>query len=130
MPKPGWLDLIALILLAVVFSGGGSGGLPVSEPGLHVLIIEETESRNELKPGQLAIISSVPMMRYLDENCVGWRVWDVDTDVAREADYWQDAMEIERSSVPWLVVWNGYRGASGKLPATVEATIAVVEKYK
>tara|TARA_R110000765_G_C18594920_1_gene568293 strand:+ start:59 stop:457 length:399 start_codon:yes stop_codon:yes gene_type:complete len=132
MPKPGWTDLIAVMLLVVVFSGGGGSGLPVSEPGLHVLIIEETEARSELGPGQFAIINSVPMSRFLDESCVedGWRVWDKDTDVTREADFWQEAMKVNRSSVPWLIVWNGNRGASGSLPATVEATKTVIEKYK
>lgn len=131
MPKPDWIDIIALILLVVAFADGASGsGLPVSEPGLHVLIIEETSARNELKPGQQAIIASVPMMRFLDENCKGWRVWDKDTDVTREAKFWQDAMAVERTSVPWLLVWNGRRGASGELPATVDEAKKVIGKYK
>ena len=136
MAKPGLTDFIVLLLLVFAFSGNAtSSGLPVSDPGLHVLIIEETEERGKLTEDQRAVLASVPMNTFLDENCTKingkpqWQVWDKDTDITREADKWQTAMQIERPSLPWLIVWNGSRGTQGPLPETVEDAKQVISKY-
>ena len=136
MAKPGLTDLVVILLLVFAFAGGAtSSGLPVSDPGLHVLIIEETEERGKLTEDQRAVLASVPMVTFLDENCTKingraqWRVWDKDTDITREADKWRKLMAIPRESLPWMYVWNGRRGASGPLPATVDDTRIVISKY-
>lgn len=105
-------------------------GPPVPGEGKHLLIIEETAERGRLPQGQLSIVRSVDLRSWLSNRGWEFRCWDDDTDPQREAQWWQDAMQLERTSVPWLVLSNGESGVSEPLPEDVDAVKSLVEKYE
>lgn len=134
--KTNWDGYIALLLagLLVWSAMGKSGSIlsppPIPEPGLHVLIVEETEDRGKVPPSQANIFTSVALREYLDSKAKGWRIFDQDVDLRLEAKLWQDAMARDRESLPWIVISNGKSGHEGPLPETVAATIDLIKKYE
>ena len=103
---------------------------PLPTTGLHVLILEETGDRNKLKPAQLSILTSTVVRQWFTDNHAEWRIWDKDVDAQFEPQVWKDALKLERGSLPWIIVANGKTGYSGPLPATVDETITLLNKYK
>lgn len=109
---------------------------PISVPGLHVLIVYETDTA--LARGQEAIVYGQPFRSYLDGVCIknadnptgAYRIWDKDVATSSAPKVWQEAMKRPRSEIPWIIVSNSPKGGyEGPLPADVEATKALIQKY-
>lgn len=111
---------------------------PFAAPGLAVLIVYESAELARLPRGQYAALYAKSVRDALRADCHkddgnrdgAWRVWDKDDDPKEESKMWQDAMKVERKSVPWVVISNGKTGFSGPLPDAPEKLIDLVQKYK
>jgi hypothetical protein len=108
------------------------GPAPIVEKGLRVLIVRETK---DLTPQQAITINAQEVHDYLSAKCVKvngqpeWRAFDPNQDVSRASKVWQDAMKIERKSLPWVIISDGEKGASEPLPATVEDFLKLLKTY-
>ena len=101
-----------------------------------MLILLEKDDDTKLPPSQLDAINSFVVRSYLNQKCpkVGnqpeYRIWDKDTNPANESKLWQDAFnKAKGKETPWIIVSNGKTGFEGPLPKTVEALLALVQKY-
>lgn len=111
---------------------------PFAAPGLAVLIVYESAELAKLPRGQQNCLYAKSVRDALRSACFkddgnkngAWRVWDKDDDPKDESKMWQDAMKVERKSVPWVVISNGKTGYSGPLPDAPEKMIDLIEKYK
>lgn len=114
--------------------------VPVVEPivkgPISVLIVEETDDRakQEMWP-YLGVMSSVKIREYLNSHCrkidgkPAWLWIDDDSDMSKANPYWQDAMNLPRSSLPWIAISNGTKGTSGPLPQTEDAVLALLKQW-
>jgi len=57
-----------------------------------------------------------------------FRVFDQNT--VNQPDKWMKLLNEKRTSLPWIYIGNGKTGYSGPLPATEEATIQLLNKYR
>lgn len=110
---------------------------PIPVAGLRVLIVYDAAKETELPPSQQAILRGKKMDDYLRAKCsVGpdgktreYRVWPSNVVLTDDVlQIWHDAWKREKKSMPWLLVSDGKTGFEGPLPATVDETIAVIEK--
>ena len=131
------LDRIGLLLIAVsVFMLAKGGGAlpafvpaPIDVPGLHVLIVEETDDRDTIDKGQLAVLQSVLVRE--DVKAAGGQYRQYDDDETPAEEPWKTAMGRPRQSTPWLIVSNpGKGGFEGPLPSTIDATKQVIGGLK
>jgi len=102
--------------------------LPLPNTGPHVLVIEETEDRRDLTAAQLEILTSTPLREWLDNRGIESRFWDQNANVELESEWFRKAMNLERDSLPWMVVADGNKGVSKPLSPTVEDFKREVEK--
>lgn len=111
---------------------------PIPLAGLRVLFIIEEQEPDKLTAGQRAILYGKPMRDWLNSKCVmgkdgktkEWRIWDKDVPTQGAEKHWQDVMQRRPASVPWIIVSNHPRGGyEGPLPASVEETKALIQKY-
>jgi hypothetical protein len=109
---------------------------PIPAAGLRVLVVYDESKRADLPPAQGLILTSARLRDYFMANCVKSgdkeeaRIWPSDTETTNESKVWQDAFKRERKSLPWILISNGTTGYEGPLPATVDDTIALIDKYK
>ncbi len=139
-------DLIAIVALAfaAVYSYAEYRGVnlvdvpgvvnvddkpPVPGDGFHVLIIEETEDRNQLTGEQSGTIFGAPFRTWMKNVGADFRVWDKDVNAARESEWFRKALDVTRQSTPWLIVSNGKRGFSGPLPTTEAGIKAKIQEF-
>lgn len=108
-------SLIVLLATVLILAGGG-GAPPIDAPGLHVLLVEQTEDRGKLTPDQMATVQWLPT--HLEKVAPGaWRMHDADTPLDAEDEWVRAAMARERASLPWLIVSRGVRNYEGPLPS-------------
>lgn len=105
---------------------------PFPSEGLTVVIVEETESRmrGELSPGHFAALTSLTIQEWADANGAHLRVFDKDTPVAGMTATEAAAFQLKYDSLPWIHIAHGKTGFTGPLPDGVDATIALMGKYK
>lgn len=141
-------DTLAIIAIAVCLFFGlfGVPSIPVLVPkpvvvveeapfpsdGLTVVIIEETEARmrGELSPGHFAALASNDVREWAKAAGAHFRVFDQHTPTAGMTETELAAFNLKFDSLPWIHISNGKTGFTGPLPDGVEATIALMEKYK
>lgn len=110
---------------------------PIPVDGFRVLFVVETSDASKLPKEQLAILTSGEVRGYLNSKCVSgpdgvtkeWRQWDQNVKTDGESKLWQDAMKRNRASLPWIVISDGKTGFEGPLPATIQATLALLRKF-
>lgn len=105
------------------------GQPPVPGDGRHVLVIYETDDRISLPRDQRSILDSVPLRQWLAESQWDVKFLDPDTSFIDGDEWFQSALQVERASLPWVVVSNGKTGFSGPLPGTVEEFKELVGRY-
>ena len=103
---------------------------PIDAAGYNVLIVEETADRGQLTEDQVAILTSVQLRTWVDQQPGTLMIVDDDAPIDQLAKPWQEAMRRPRAALPWLIVSNGKTGWEGPLPADVAATQAVLEAYR
>ena len=109
---------------------------PIDGPGLRVLLVYESSEINQLTKQQQDIFYSPTVREFLSANCIkvdgqpDWRILDKDTKYTDTQSRFAKALARPRTSTPWIVISNGKTGYEGPLPATVNDTIELVERYK
>ena len=144
-----YIPPVLLLLVALGFAYGPSLPLgeiwkrlpsvvaPIKEPGFRVLIVYESEKLTSMTEAQKACIWGAKVTQYLQSKCTkgidntnpDFRRLDQNADMSKDAKYWQDAMLLERKSLPWIVISTGKDGFQGPLPATEDETLALLKKY-
>lgn len=108
--------------------------IAVSQPGLRVLIIEETDapSRAALNAGQRAIIlgtAANSFRTFASKTAKAELVCaDKDADFSRLPAVWVELVKRPRKSVPWLTITNGKTGYEGPLPGDPTEAIAILKR--
>lgn len=132
--------VIGLALIAVAFWMPDIGSLPLPIPTpfnpppipgekLMVLLVEESEDRDDIGPAKTAALMSTEVRSYVKSKQGKFRLLDDDVPLDKEAEWVKAGMANERASVPWLVVSNGKSGASEPLPADEQALLARVKEF-
>lgn len=138
--------VVVCLMGIYLLNAGGPGILPLPMPGpvtpkspvpgsgLHVLIIEDRMHRRELPPSQFDAIMSADVDELIRKNSGTKYVYDKNQDVSSKDDPWvKDAMKVQRTKLPWLVIDNNGRGSSEPFPSTPKQELkefkAIVEKY-
>ena len=121
-----------LIIFFALYRMNGGGGLvsnaPFKTDKLSVLIVEETEDRDDTPRSQNAAISSTIWRDYVNSKGGELRVLPPTHDASKESQWVQDALKVERDSLPWLVVSNGKSGFSGTLPENLDGLMTELKK--
>ena len=103
--------------------------VPLRVDRLTVVIIEETENREDISSSQLSAINSLVWRKYVEDNGGQWRVLDPNTSVREEESWVKEAMIApERASVPWLIVSYPGGGYSGPFPENLEKLMERIKK--
>lgn len=103
---------------------------PFSSENLAVLIVEDGSKRHQLPVSQVSVFTSAILDKWLKDNRVEARFWDITESGELDAPKFREAAKVKRDSVPWIYVAHGRKGASQPLPLTVEKTIELVDRYK
>lgn len=110
--------------------------LPFKEPGLRVMIIEDSLKRTALPPSQQLIIGSARIREYFKEKCAKDAkglpeacIYDPEMDLSGVDAKWREAMSRKRGPLPWIQISNGKEGFEGPLPLTVDETLALLKKF-
>lgn len=105
---------------------------PFPSDGLTVVIIEETETRmrGELSQGHFAALTSGKVREWAQASGAHLRVFDQHTPTVGMTQTEQAAFKLKFDSLPWIHISNGKTGFTGPLPDGVDATIALMDKYK
>lgn len=141
--KPDWvLNAILVILLWNVIQPPGCvqpiidpDPAPIPAPGFRVLVVEETEERQNLPQDQLNALMSTTWREYCDQHCVKvdnvpeYRVFDQNQDMEHESDIWKAAMARPRTQLPWIIVSNGKTGVEKPYPANLDEKMALLRQY-
>lgn len=102
---------------------------PIPEPGLNVLIIEETADRLELPAGQRDIITATDWRTKWQAKGGEIRVRDPSDPQPNDLAKWNTAMSRPRSGLPWVIISNGQTGYEGPLPESLTEWEALLAKY-
>lgn len=102
---------------------------PISEPGLHVLILEETSDRSKLPAGQLDVLTSTKIRQAVDEAEGRLLILDVSSDLSLLDQLWQEAAAREHGDLPWWIVSNGKTGVEQPLPSSVEEALSTIQAH-
>lgn len=102
---------------------------PVPGDGRHVLVIYETDDRISLPRDQRSILDSVPLREWLQTSKWDAEFLDPDTAFLDGDEWFKQALTVERTGLPWVVVSNGKAGFSGPLPESVEKFKELVGRY-
>lgn len=112
-PGRSWIAPVLVAVLVYVLMSDRTSPRPpspIDEEGFRVLVVEETEKRSELTPGQLQSLLSVNVRRWLDENCAkdngqpARLIVDSDTDVRSYGPSWQSMREQAKRPFPCIVI--------------------------
>lgn len=105
----------------------------IDADGLHVLIVEEKDDRRTLPVKQTSVlIPSSQISGWFADHGAQWRILDVNTeDMTHEDAKWRQAMQdVKPESLPWIHIQSNRKTLfKGPLPATVEDTIALLNKH-
>ena len=124
---------LLIILVIITYKGWNIADLfnpptPINVDRYTVVIIEETESRQNLPQEQLNAINSQVWKDYIDSQGGQWRVLDPHTDVSKDKEWVKKALGAPRESLPWLIFASPTRGYSGPLPQNLEELLEVIQQ--
>ena len=102
---------------------------PIRVGKISVLIVEETDDRDDLPFSQSEVLTAGTIRDYLDSHCDEWRLFDQDISTKNESAKWQEAMQRKRDSLPWVLISNGTQGTEGPLPETVDDALSLLRKW-
>jgi hypothetical protein len=109
---------------------------PIQGDANRVLIVYESGEVSILPTTQAVLLASQTVRDYLSRKCSKgpagtpeFRIWDKDVDTKNVDKVWQEAMQIKRDQIPWLIVSNGKTGYSGPLPVTEAELMVKLKQY-
>jgi len=102
---------------------------PIPEPGLNILIVEETADRLKLPEGQRDIITGTEWRTRWMAKGGEVRMRDPSDTHPNDAAKWNRAMERPRAGLPWVIISNGTTGYEGPLPASLAEWDALLARY-
>ncbi len=118
--------------LAAAIGGGPGptpGPSPITEPGLFVLIVEETAERAKLPASQLSILTGTELRDYVKTKNAKMAVLDKDVKEFKDGTAFGKMILRPRTATPWLIISNYPNGGyEGPLPKTMAETMALVRK--
>ena len=126
----GWI-LIGSALWTM-YSGGG-GFQPVSTAPfpadrLCVLIVEQTEDRDDYPRSQVDAITSTIWREYVESKGGDIRDLEPAATLINEAEWVPKALAVPRESLPWLVISDGKTGYTGPFPENLDAFMAKLKE--
>lgn len=92
----------------------------------RVLILYEEDDFGSYPRGQQNLLKSAQLTTWLDDHKAEWRVWDDDVDATNSDQFWQDALKLNRDSLPWLWASKGRDGFQGPLPENYDDAIRLL----
>jgi len=132
--KVAWVLLIVAVVLHYQKHNVGFSKPPISEPGKFVLFLEDRDT--PLSKSQEDIPQSADVRDYLNQHCSAhdqqpdWRVWDAQTDISLQPQYWQQLVQAcKAANPPTIAIVNGRKWTIQPLPANEEDTLALLKKY-
>lgn len=103
--------ILVLLITGKVLVGGGIGGsAPFETDRLSVLVVEE--SRGNSTPAWVNGTSATSVRTWVANQGGEFLLLDQEDDTSKLDKRWQDAMKVERKTIPWIVASNGRRGFS------------------
>lgn len=126
---------LVIVLAAVVLLFGDQLGItntptaPFKTDKFSVVIVEETEQRGQLPRAQLTAMQSIKWLKYVKEKDGQWRRIDKDADVTGDEQWVQDALKVERESLPWLLIATPDGGTSQPMPADLDALMEALKAH-
>lgn len=97
--------------------------------GKFFLIVEEQSERNGLANAQQQIFSSSEVFDLLDNNGFTWRVLDCDTEFSKES-VWEKPVKSSSDLGKFrLLISNGKKWTSVKLPNTITEVLNLIKEY-
>lgn len=119
---------VILIAFSSMFGSQNSAEPIVNVDRLSVVIIEETESRSSIPSSQLNAITSTKWRSYIKERGGQWRVLDQDSVIKKEELWVKQAFELNRLSIPWLVVANSKELKSIPMPKNIQGLMKEIKQ--
>lgn len=110
--------------------GPGPGPTPVKVDKLVVLIVEESSDRRHITHEHLNVMMSTRLRVAVTQAGGEFLLLDKDANVTHASQWVRDAMQVPRTSLPWLIVASKKGGTSLALPASVDEVLLVIEKYR
>jgi hypothetical protein len=113
------------------------GPVPIEGMGLRVIFVTESSEAIKLTKDQEQILFGPIVRDFLNANAAknpadgssDWRILDPDTTYSNPNDKFAKALTRPRASLPWIIVSNGVSGYEGPLPANVNETLALLQKF-
>lgn len=123
-------SLTILLLAALLLYGRGAGGglwpspeppAPIAGPGPAVMILEETDERDNLPAGQLAILVDQDWRRQVLAAGGELRCYDASQRPSIDDPRWLAAFDalVIQGDPPLAAISDGHTGYAGPLPATL-----------
>lgn len=112
---------------------------PIPVAGLRVLIVYDPLKLAAMPIDQQNILFSTQVRNYLNSKTVvgpdnktkEWRMWPISADPVNESKLWKDAFARPKQQTPWIIVSNmGVGGFEGPLPANIDETLKLIQKYE
>tara|TARA_S200000501_G_scaffold291901_1_gene277172 strand:+ start:185 stop:577 length:393 start_codon:yes stop_codon:yes gene_type:complete len=119
---------VILIAFSSMLGGQNDTNQSVNTDRLSVVIVEETESRSSIPPSQLNAMTSVKWKNYVKQRGGQWRLLDQDSDIKKEEGWVKESFDLERSSLPWLVVSNVNSLKSIPMPENIEGLMKEIKE--
>lgn len=102
---------------------------PIDGDGLSVLIVRETLQTKDLPASQVGIFTSVDLRRFIESHDGELQILDPDVDTQFIDSKWSQGLQQPRDSLPWIYISNGTSGTSVPLPANVDETKDLIERF-
>ena len=129
MTRTQILGCLILLFATYLNNGGGiGGGAPFPANKLSVLIVEETEDRDDLPTSQVSAIESAIWREYVLSKGGEARVLEPEAKLSNEEPWVAPALAVKREKLPWLVISDGKRGYSGPLPENLDGLTAKLKE--
>ena len=124
------LNLVYLFIIIIAISSNITAidPTPSTNKGFYVVIIEETEKRQELPSSQVSAINSQTWRDYMSKNEGKWRVLDQHAKISNEESWVKSSMSTTRESLPWLIINKNKEKYSGPLPKNLDGLMELIKK--
>jgi hypothetical protein len=126
------------LLIALAVSGGGGGLLPATPPPIPgiakaFLVVHDQANRRNLKPDQLAVLTSTILVDKLNQNGFQSRYWDKSNVLNGTGPIAEAGKKVlaENKPLPWMLISNETAGKGYSGPVeTLDGALKHVDEVK